>query len=112
VLIERFGRRPVAEWLEVLQRSGIAAVRSTNTVAMMEDPGLRAAGIVVTTEGGALGTVEHIGVSQRLSGTPVRSGGPTPTMGQDTVAVLRELGYDDVEVGAMLGRRVVAAARL
>ena len=47
------------------------------------------------------GTYRSIGFPVRLSDTPGGMRTPTPRLGQDTAAVLRELGRDDDTIDAM-----------
>ncbi|HZQ36999.1 MAG TPA: CoA transferase, partial [Dehalococcoidia bacterium] len=108
-LAARFRLLPVAEWLTRLQDYGIAAAPAVTAASLLSDPRLRAAGLVVTTVGGANGAVDHVGIPHRLSMTPATSGRPTPSLGGDTVEILRDLGYDDLHIARLFGRRVVAS---
>ena len=62
-----------------------------------EDAYARAQRLVTSAEHPAFGIVTHGGVAPRLSVTPVAAG-TSPEFGGDTVDVLRELGYTELEL--------------
>jgi len=55
-----------------------------------------------------LGQVRQLGSPMRFSETPVRRGKAGPLLGEDSTAVLSELGYQPAEIEALLARRVAA----
>jgi formyl-CoA transferase len=52
--------------------------------------------------------LEVPGVVPKLLGTPGRVRSSAPRLGDDTDAVLRELGISDDDIAALRGRKVVA----
>ena len=55
----------------------------------------------------AWGLIRQVGVPFVLSATPASIRTPPPSLGQDTDAVLAELGYDAAEIAALRERGVV-----
>jgi len=82
--------------LEVEEALASELVRAREMVLEFEQPGA--------------GTVRGLGMPVKLSRTPgaVRSGGPS--LGADTADVLRESGFDEDEIAALMESGAVAAA--
>jgi crotonobetainyl-CoA:carnitine CoA-transferase CaiB-like acyl-CoA transferase len=77
----------------------VAPVYSLDEVA--EDPHFRERGSVVDAEDPGAGSRRQVGMLFKLSETPGSIRTPAPDVGQDTAAVLRELGYDEQEIEAL-----------
>jgi alpha-methylacyl-CoA racemase len=63
---------------------------------------VRARRMVVEMEQPALGTVRQLGAPVKMSRTPADPTRPAPAFGENTGEVLREAGYTDEEIAAML----------
>ncbi len=63
---------------------------------------VRAREMVVEMEQPGLGTVRQLGHPVKLSRTPADPTRPAPAFGEHTEEVLREAGYSDEEIAAML----------
>ncbi len=98
VLNAIFKRRTTAEWLAVLERAGVPAGPVLTIAEMHDYPQTRARDMVVKVEHEKAGPVETLGLPIKFSRTPgsVRRG--APTFGQDSRAILAELGYDEEAV--------------
>lgn len=96
-----FALRGREDWIARLIEAGVpcGAVRSVEEV--FADPQTIAREMVTSVPHATLGSVTVTGVPVKLSGTPgsVRTG--PPTLGQHTVAVLTELGYDAAAIDAL-----------
>ena len=57
------------------------------------------------------GAVRQIGSPLRLSRTPPRRGAAAPMLGADTREVLREAGYTDAEIDALVAARAAVATQ-
>jgi len=55
-----------------------------------------------------VGRVQGLGNPVKMSVTPARLGNIAPALGQDTDAILRELGLADTEIAALRAAKVVA----
>ena len=101
-------QRPVAEVLDVLGRVKVPAGKVYTARDIAEDPHYRARDMLLrqrTRDGHEL---EVPGVVPKLLGTPGRVRNAAPRLGDDTDAVLRELGISDDDIAALRGRKVVA----
>lgn len=98
VLSAIFRRRSTADWLAVLERAGVPAGPVLTIAEMHDHPQTRARDMVVKVEHEKAGAIETLGLPIKFSRTPggVRRG--APTFGQDSRAILAELGYDEEAV--------------
>ncbi len=89
------------EWVKELMHEDtcVTPVYSLDEVAA--DPHFRARGSIVDAEEPGTGSKTQVGMLFKLSETPGSIRRPAPDVGQDTNALLRELGYDEVEIEAL-----------
>jgi len=66
--------------------------------------------MVVELEQPELGTVRQLGAPVKLSRTPAGDPAPAPALGEHTEQVLREAGYPEDEIGAMIESGAAAGA--
>jgi crotonobetainyl-CoA:carnitine CoA-transferase CaiB-like acyl-CoA transferase len=71
---------------------------------------VRERGMVVELEQPELGTVRQLGAPVKLSRTPVENPSPAPALGEHTEEILREAGYAEDEIAAMIESGAVAGA--
>ena len=110
VLASIFAKRPSAEWLERLEAAGVPAGPVSSIVEMQQDPQAVARGMVTTVPHGTLGDVPTLGPPVKFSETPAAALHGAPLLGQDSRAVLAEIGYGAAEVQALIDGGVVIAA--
>ncbi len=98
---EIFREKTRDEWVKELMHEDtcVTPVYSLDEVAA--DPHFRARGSIVDAEEPGTGSKTQVGMLFKLSETPGSIRRPAPDVGQDTSAVLRELGYDEVEIEAL-----------
>ena len=101
-----FATRPTDEWTSLLREAGVAAAANRTLDDIRSDVHARHAGLIVSHRHPAFGTVEHGGISPRMSVTPTRAGTST-VFGGDTSAILSELGYSDAEMDSMRAEGVI-----
>ena len=99
--------RRVAEVLDVLNAANVPAGRIYTAKDIAEDPHYRARGMLhtVTTADGL--TLELPGIVPKLSATPGGLHRRAPTLGEDTDAVLHELGVTREQLQALRERGLV-----
>jgi crotonobetainyl-CoA:carnitine CoA-transferase CaiB-like acyl-CoA transferase len=71
---------------------------------LFNDPVLRERGLWTEVEHALLGRLPMLGRPYILERTPWRLRRPAPLLGEHTEAVLRELGYDEGRIAAVIGR--------
>ncbi len=90
--------RSAAEWLERLAAADVPCAPVLTRNATLDDPQVRANGIVVELDHPMAGRVRAARPAARFSGTPAAIGAPAPAYGADTEAVLREAGLGETDI--------------
>jgi len=99
--------RPTAHWLEVLQAAGVPCAPIQDYGQVFNDGHLLARDFFWEAPHPTLGAVRQVGSPMRFSETPTRRQKAGPLFGEDSEAVLRELGYGAEEVGALVTDGVI-----
>ncbi len=94
---EIFLQRTAAEWLSLLDESGIPAGPVRFIEEVYEDPQVQANGLVSELEHRDLGPLRMMGPLASFSQTPLEPTAP-PALGQHTDEVLAELGFDASQI--------------
>ncbi|MEZ5659196.1 MAG: CoA transferase [Burkholderiaceae bacterium] len=100
--------RPVAEVLELLGAARVPAGKVYTAKDIVEDPHYRARDMILSQETRDGHTMEVPGVVPKLYGTPGTVRNSAPGLGDDTDAVLRELGLTDAEIADLREKKVAA----
>jgi len=101
---QRFAAHDLAHWRPRLDAAGITFGLIGTLADIDDDVQMRHAGALVASAHGAGTTVAN---PVLLDGVPQRPPGPAPALGQHSLAVLREAGYDDAQIDALVARGVV-----
>jgi crotonobetainyl-CoA:carnitine CoA-transferase CaiB-like acyl-CoA transferase len=103
-------RRSSAEWLERFEAAGVPAGPVLSVAEMHADPQTLARDMVVEVEHARAGAVRTLGLPVKFSATPgsVRSG--APLYGEHSRAILREHGYPEEAIEALVAQGAVVAA--
>ena len=107
---ERTAALPTSEVVSRLERSGVPCAPIAGYGEVFTDEHLAARDFFWDAPHPVLGPVRQVGSPMRLSRTPVRRAGAGPVLGADTRAALREAGYSDDEVDALVRSRTVGEA--
>ena len=101
-------QRPAEEVLRVLGEAKVPAGRVYTAKDIMEDPHYRARCMILDQPTRDGHTVQVPGIVPKLLGTPGRVRLSAPKLGDDTDAVLNQIGYSGQDIAALRGRKVVA----
>lgn len=87
-----FARRPVADWLRVLEEAGIPCGPINTVDKVLADPQVRARNMVITVDDPAVGALEMAGNPIKMPAFPdPATRRPAPDLDQDRARILAEL---------------------
>ena len=102
---------PADKWFEILDAAGVPCEISSDTFSMnvFDDADLRKRGWTVGWDHPHVGRLEQTGLGVDLSDTPGVLRRATPVVGQHSVELLREAGYAQSDIDALLGCGAITA---
>jgi crotonobetainyl-CoA:carnitine CoA-transferase CaiB-like acyl-CoA transferase len=107
ILAERFAERSTADWLAALDVAEIPCGPIYDVVEAFASPEAVELGMTVEQEHPAWGVIRQVGIPFRLAATPATIRTAPPSLGEDTDAILTELGYDADAIAGLRVRGVV-----
>ena len=99
---------PRAHWLARCEAAGVPAGPIYSVPEALDDAHARARGMVQELPHPQGGRVRMLGNPVKMSHTPPVVGRVAPALGEDTDAILAELGLADAEIDQLRARRVIA----
>ena len=109
LIAERLKARPSAEWIREFEAAGVPVGPVNKIGDMLADEQVRAREMVVEVDHAKAGRVKALGTPIKFSGTPGEVKRAAPLLGEHTREILRELGYDDVRIDALVREGAVSA---
>lgn len=100
--------RTVDEVLAALESAAVPAGRIYTVADIAADPHYRARGMLESVEMADGSTLAVPGICPKLSATPGGHRRNAPALGQDSGAVLREIGLTEAQIDALRARGIVA----
>ena len=107
LLEETLTQKTTKEWLDLLESAGVVAGPIYNMEQVYQDPQTKARDMRVELEDPDLGTLHNIGIPVKLSATPGSIRRRAPALGEHSGEVLREAGFSQEEIKALLESEVV-----
>ncbi len=102
-----FLEKDLAEWTAIFTELDVCIGEVSEVDDVLEGENAKAREMVVHLENEDGAVRPFLGTPIKLDGTPGGVRTPSPAFGQDTAAVLRELGYDDADIAALTDEGVV-----
>ncbi len=100
-------QRSTAEWQALLAGTDIPVFPMHTFESVLDDPHLQDIGFFNALEHPQVGTVRNTAVPSEWSGTPPGPATPAPRAGEHSRSVLREAGFDDTRINALLASGVL-----
>jgi crotonobetainyl-CoA:carnitine CoA-transferase CaiB-like acyl-CoA transferase len=107
ILAAAFAARPTSDWIALLEAADIPCGPINDIVAAFASPEAVELGMTVEQDHPAWGVIRQVGIPFELSLTPAAIRIPPPTLGQDTDAILTELGYDLSQIATLRAGGIV-----
>ena len=98
-----------AEWIEAFEAAGVPVGPVHSIGEALSHPQTLARGNVVETVHPQAGPTRALGCPVHFSKTPTRIDRPAPLLGEHTRELLREAGYAEAEIDALVAEGVVGA---
>jgi crotonobetainyl-CoA:carnitine CoA-transferase CaiB-like acyl-CoA transferase len=103
--------RTTAEWVEIFDRCDVPAMPYHTLDTLMQDPHLEEVGLFQTVDHPTEGPIVSMALPNKLSSGARKDFSPAPKLGQHSVDILRELGYDTREIDALLASKATVDGR-
>ena len=104
--------KTTAEWLEIFDRSDVPAMPYHTLDSLLEDPHLAEVGFFELKDHPTEGKTRSMRLPNKWSTGVRREWNPAPKLGQHSVEILREIGYGDADIDAMVAGGVTMDGRL
>ena len=101
-----------AEWLELFDRGDVPAMPYHTLDSLLEDPHLKDVGFFELKDHPTEGKTRSMRLPNKWSSGVRREWVPAPKLGQHGVEILREIGYHDADIDAMIAAGVTIDRRL
>jgi glutaryl-CoA transferase len=101
LLAERFALRPSADWIAALEAADVPCGAINDVLAAFGTPAAQAGSMRVAIDHPKLGRVDQVAPPFALSRTPARVRTAPPLLGEDSDAILVELGYSAGEIAQL-----------
>ena len=107
ILQETFRTKSRDEWCQLLKELDIEVGPVNNIGEAFDDPQVLHRQMVVDIEHPMAGQMRQIGLPFKFSETPGQIKRPAPLIGQDTEAILMEMGYSEKDIGEFRDAEVI-----
>lgn len=104
--------RTTAEWMEIFDRTDVPAMPYRALDDLFDDPHLQDVGLFEVREHPTEGKIRNIRLPNKWSSGVRREWNPAPKLGQNSVDILRELGYDAAEIERMVANGATFDGRI
>jgi crotonobetainyl-CoA:carnitine CoA-transferase CaiB-like acyl-CoA transferase len=104
--------RPATEWLEILPAHGVPCAPALRRRDLVTHPQVLASDILLETEHAVAGPLRQTRTAARFEGTVPEPPRGAPLLGQHNVEVLREAGFSDGEIDALVESGAVGGEHL
>jgi len=100
-----------AEWLAIFDRADVPAAPYHTLDSLLEDPHLAEIGFFELKDHPTEGKTRSMRLPNKWSTGVRREWNPAPKLGEHSIEILREIGYDGTEIDAMVSGGVTVDGR-
>lgn len=104
-------QKTTAEWLEIFDATDVPAMPFQTLDELMQDPHLRDIGFFSRIEHPTEGRIWNMRLPNKLSGGVRRDFRAAPKIGEHSIEILREAGYGDAAIEAMVESKATVDGR-
>jgi crotonobetainyl-CoA:carnitine CoA-transferase CaiB-like acyl-CoA transferase len=112
IRIEALKSKTTAEWLQIFDTADVPAMRYHTLDSVLEDPHLKDVEFFEMREHPTEGRTRNMRLPNKWSCGTRRDWSPAPKLGQQSIEILRELGYEDAEIDALVASGVIVDGRI
>ncbi len=105
-------QKTTAEWIEIFDKADVPAMQYHTLETLMQDPHLADVGFFRKFDHPTEGRMIDMGLTNKSTAGARKDFMPAPKVGQHTVEVLREAGYSDGAIDAMVAAGTAVDGRL
>lgn len=108
ILQDLFQERKTEEWINLCVKHNIPVGPINDVPAVLNDPQVKARGMVQEINHPKLGTIKQLGPVARFSKTPATLTSPPPLLGEHTESILRDnLGYGEANIAQLKAEGII-----
>ncbi len=104
-------QKTTAEWLEIFDATDVPAMPFQTLDDLMQDPHLKDIGFFSRIEHPTEGRIWNMRLPNKLSGGARRDFRAAPKIGEHSIEILREAGYGDAAIEAMVASKATVDGR-
>ncbi|MBM3356588.1 MAG: CoA transferase [Betaproteobacteria bacterium] len=112
VRMEALEKKTTAEWLEAFDRCDVPAMPFRTLDSVLEDPHLVDVGFFEMKDHPTEGKTRNMRLPNKWSCGARNDWNPAPKLGQHSIEVLREVGYDETAIAAMIASGAAVDGRI
>jgi crotonobetainyl-CoA:carnitine CoA-transferase CaiB-like acyl-CoA transferase len=107
LLANRFLTEPASHWLAALDAADVPSGPVNDVLEAFDQAQAQHLGMTQTVDHPRLGAIRQIGLPYKLSATPASIRSAPPLLGEHSVEILREIGYDDAAIEALRSAEII-----
>jgi len=104
---KRFREKTNEEWIEALEKAGVPCGQVNYSANLFYDPQVKAMNMIWDLENSELGSYKMVGHPIKFTKNPVKPGKGAPTLGEDSVSILEQFGYNKNEIEELKKQAVI-----
>jgi len=107
ILVPILRRKPSKKWLTILKAADVPAGKLNSVAEMLVQPVMLERDMIVSLKHSSAGTLRMVGNPIKLTSSPAAAMKAPPLLGEDTEAVLGDLGYSKNQVKTLKQEHIV-----